>query len=133
MAVPTFPEYSVAVQIATNTAFRDKIDEGSGPGKLKLRDENDVLLSEIIFADPCGTVDVDGILTFTIPLIDPSAATTGEAAYGEFTDSDDNIHLRLPAVQSNEYVDGYVVMNTTSLIAGGPVTVVGVTVGYDNG
>lgn len=129
MPVPTTPTYSVAAKVAAHTAFRDLIDSGSGAGFVRIKSAADVVLSQINLADPCGTVDGAGLLTFTLPLSDLSANNDGTAAYAEFCDSDGDVHLALPCAAGEAAASGYFVMQTLTVLAGGPVNVLGATIG----
>lgn len=130
MAVPLVYTYSVAALVAAHTAFRDLIDAGTGAGFIRIRDASDVLLATIPLTDPCGTVDgTTGQLTLTPAGRDESADATGTAAYAEYCDSDGVVHLSLPAQAGTVPVAGKLVMNTLSVVAGGPVEVLSATVG----
>lgn len=130
MAVPTQATYSVAALVAAHTAFRDLIDAGTAGGSIKIRDAADVLLAQIPLTDPCGTVNgTTGQLTITPSGRDESADATGTAAYGEFCDSNGVVHLSLPAQVGAAAVSGKIVINTLSIVAGGPVEVLSATVG----
>lgn len=130
MAVPVGVEYSAAVIIVAHTGFRDLIDAGAGAGKMFIRDSADVLLAEVPLSDPCGTVNgTTGQLTMSIAGPDTSANASGDAAYCEFADSDDNVHLALPAVQGSAAESGKIVLNTLTIIAGGPVYVLSAVIG----
>ena len=130
MAAPTVATYSAAALVAANTSFKDLIDAGAGAGSIKIRDAADVLLAQIPLTDPCGTVNgTTGQLTITPSGRDESADATGTAAYGEFCDSDGLVHLSLPAQAGSAAVSGKLVINSLSIVAGGPVEVLSATVG----
>lgn len=130
MAVPTQATYSPAALEAAHTAFQGLIDAGSAAGSIKIRDAANVLLAQIPLTDPCGTVNgATGQLTITPAGRDESADATGTAAYGEFCDSDGVVHLSLPAQAGSSVVTGKLVINTLSIVAGGPVEVLSATVG----
>lgn len=130
MAVPTVATYSAAALVAAHTAFKDLIDAGAGAGSIKIRDAADVLLAQIPLTDPCGTVNgTTGQLTITPSGRDESADATGTAAYGEFCDSNGLVHLSLPAQAGSAAVSGKIVLNSLSIVAGGPVEVLSATVG----
>ena len=130
MAVPTVATYSAAALVAANTSFKDLIDAGAGAGSIKIRDAADVLLAQIPLTDPCGTVNgTTGQLTITPSGRDESADATGTAAYGEFCDSNGLVHLSLPAQAGSAAVSGKIVINSLSIVAGGPVEVLSATVG----
>lgn len=130
MPAPSSPTYSVAAKIAAHTTFRDLIDAGSGPGKIRIRSGADVLLAEIILTDPCGSVNgTTGQLVFTLAGPDVSADATGVAAYAEFCDSANTVHLSVPATTGTSPSSGFIVLNTTSIVSGGPVEVLSATLG----
>lgn len=130
MPAPSSATYSAAALVAAHTSFKTLIDAGSGAGSIKIRDSSDVLLAQVPLADPCGTVNgTTGQLTFSIAGPDTSADASGTAAYGEFCDSDGVVHLSLPAQAGTVAVSGKIVLNTLSIIAGGPVSVLSATVG----
>lgn len=129
MPAPSVATYSAAALIAAHTTFRDLIDSGAGPGLLRIRDAADVLLAEIVLTDPCGTVNgTTGLLTITAAT-NEDAATAGTAAYGEFCTSAGAVHLALPTQAGSSPVSGKLVLNTLSLLAGGPVNLVSATIG----
>ena len=130
MAAPTVATYSAAALVAANTSFKDLIDAGAGAGSIKIRDAADVLLATVPLTDPCGTVNpTTGQLTITMAGLDESADATGTAAYGEFCDSAGLVHLSLPAQAGSASVSGKIVINSLSIVAGGPVEVLSATVG----
>lgn len=129
MTVPTVATYSAAALVAAHTSFKDLIDIGTA-GSIKIRDSADVLLAQVPLSDPCGTVNgTTGQLTFSIAGPDTSADASGTAAYGEFCDSSGTVHLSLPAQAGTVAVSGKIVLNTLSIVAGGPVAVLTATVG----
>ena len=130
MPAPSSATYSAAALVAAHTSFKDLIDAGSAGGSIKIRDAADVLLAQVPLSDPCGTVNgTTGKLTFSIAGPDTSADASGTAAYGEFCDSDGLVHLSLPAQAGASAVSGKLVINTLSIIAGGPVSVLSATIG----
>jgi len=130
MPAPSSATYSAAALVAAHTSFKDLIDAGSAGGSIKIRDAADVLLAQVPLSDPCGTVNgTTGQLTFSIAGPDSSADASGTAAYGEFCDSDGVVHLSLPAQAGTVAVSGKIVLNTLSIIAGGPVSVLSATIG----
>lgn len=130
MPAPGSYTYSAAALVAAHTSFRDLIDSGAGAGSIKVRDNSDVLLATIPLSDPCGSVNgTTGQLTFSIAARDESADATGTAAYAEFCDSTGAVHLALPAQAGTSAVSGKIVLNTLSIVAGGPVEVLSAVVG----
>ena len=129
MAVPSVATYSAAALIAAHTSFKDLIDIGTA-GSIKIRDAADVLLAQVPLSDPCGSVNgTTGQLSFSIAGPDTSADASGTAAYGEFCDSAGLVHLSLPAQAGSSAVAGKIVLNTLSIVAGGPVAVLTATIG----
>lgn len=130
MAVPTVATYSAAALVAAHTSFRDLIDAGVAAGSIKIRSATDVLLAQIPLTDPCGTVSgTTGQLIITPSGRDESADANGTAAYGEFCDSAGVVHLALPAQAGLAAVSGKMVLNTLTIVAGGPVEVLTAIVG----
>lgn len=129
MTVPTVATYSAAALVAAHTSFKDLIDIGTA-GSIKIRDSADVLLAQVPLSDPCGTVNgTTGQLAFSISGPDTSADASGTAAYAEFCDSSGTAHLSLPAQAGSAAVSGKIVLNTLSIVAGGPVAVLTATIG----
>lgn len=134
MPAPASYEYSAAAKVAAHTAVRDLLDAQnvaeSGVAMLHIYDASDVLLASIPLDDPCGTVNgTTGQLTLTATEREESAPAAGTAAYGEFCDAAGAAHLALPAEAGVTPVSGKLVLNTLTIIAGGPVELVGATVG----
>src|SRR5574343_524417 len=129
MPAPTVATYSAAALAAAHTSFRDLIDSGAGPGLIRIRDASDALLAEIVLADPCGTVNgTTGQLTFSVAT-NEDGASFGTAAYGEFCNSTGTVYLSLPCEAGAVAVSGKLVLNTLSLVPGGPVNIVSATIG----
>jgi len=130
MPAPSSATYSAAALIAAHTSFKTLIDAGAGAGKIFIRNSADALLAEVPLSDPCGTVNgTTGQLTFSIAGPDTSADATGTAAYAEFADSDNTVHLSLPSQAGSTAVSGKIVLNTLSIVAGGPVTISSAVIG----
>jgi len=130
MPVPSIPTYSPAAKIAAHTSFRDLIDSGAGAGFIRLRSSADVLLGQVPLSDPCGTVHgTTGQLTLSIAGPDTAADASGTIAYGEICDSDGDVHLAIPAQAGSAPVSGKIVMNTLTVLAGGPIDVISATIG----
>lgn len=129
MPAPSSATYSAAALVAAHTSFKDLIDAGTA-GSIKIRDSSDVLLAQIPLSDPCGSVNgTTGQLTFSIAGPDSSADASGTAAYGEFCASDGTVHLSLPAQAGSVAVSGKLVLNTLSIVAGGPVAILSAIIG----
>lgn len=130
MPAPTIATYSAAAKIAAHTAFRDLIDSGSGAGFIRLRSATDVLLAQVPLSDPCGTINgTTGQLSFSIAGPDNEADESGNVAYAQFCDADGDVHLAMPAQAGTTAISGRCVMNTTTVFAGGPVSVISAIIG----
>jgi hypothetical protein len=130
MPAPSVATYSAAALVAAHTSFRDLIDSGSGAGFVRIRNSSDTLLAQCPLDDPCGTVNgTTGQLTFAFDGRDESANASGTAAYGEFCDSDGDVHLALPAEAGSSAVLGKIVLNSLVIVAGQPVEIVSAVIG----
>jgi hypothetical protein len=130
MAVPSSATYSVDAKVAAHTAFRDLIDADTDPGYITIRDEDDILLAQIPLESPSGTVNGStGQLVFDIAGRDESADESGEAAYAEFCDGAGLVHLAMPCKQGGAPDSGFMVLNTLTIVQGGPVEVLSAVIG----
>jgi len=131
MPAPAVATYSVAALVAAHTSFLNLIDaDPTLAGMIRIRDAADVLLAQIPLTDPAGTVNgATGQLTLTPAARDESADASSTAAYGELCDGTGLVHLALPAQAGLVAVSGKLVLNTLTVVAGGPVEVVSATVG----
>lgn len=112
-------------------AIRDLIDAGSGAGKLNIYDgsqpasantavSDQTLLAELTLADPCAPdPSTPGELEFSAITRDEEANATGTASWARVTDSDGNVVFDCDVGTSGASL----ILNTTSLVAGGPVEV----------
>jgi hypothetical protein len=130
MPAPSVATYAAAALVAAHTSFRDLLDSGSGAGFVRVRSAADVLLAQIPMTDPCGTVNgTTGQLTITFSGPDTSADASGTAAYGELCNSDGTVYLSLPTQAGSSAVSGKLVLNTLTIVSGGPVEIVSATIG----
>lgn len=130
MPAPSVATYSAAALVAAHTSFRDLIDSGSGAGYVTIRSAADVLLAQVPLNDPSGSVNgTTGQITFSFSGRDESADATGTAAYAEFCNSSGTVYLSLPAQAGTVAVAGKIVLNTLSIVSGGPVEIVSATIG----
>lgn len=117
---------STTVRTNRMTQILNAIDGGSGAGKLKFYDGTrpatggtaTTLLGTVTCSDPCGTVS-SGVLTFSAFTQDSSADATGTATWARFTDSDDTFVADVSVGASGTEI----VMNTTSIVSGGPISI----------
>lgn len=130
MPAPSVATYSAAAIVGAHNFFRDLIDAGATAGFIRIRSAADVLLATQPLADPCGTVNgTTGQLTLAFVGRDDSADASGTAAYGEICDSTGLVHLSLPAQAGAAAVSGKLVLNTLTIVIGGPVQIVSATIG----
>jgi hypothetical protein len=130
MAVPSVATYSAAALVAAQTSLLGLIDAGTGPGYIAIRDAADVLLGTIVLDDPGGAVSgTTGQLTLDIDVQEDAAVASGTAAYCELCDSDDAVILALPTQAGTVAVSGKLVLNTLSIVEGGPVGILSATIG----
>lgn len=128
MTVPTVPTYSAQALIDAQQALLDLIDVDAAAAKFKIRDSLDVLLGEITLDDPAGTIDVAGQMTLTSTGAD-LATGNGTAAYAELTDGADVVHLSIPVSEGVAALTGFIVLNSLTIIAGQPITLLSATIG----
>ncbi len=130
MPAPTVATYSLDAIVGAHTGFKTLIDSGGAAGSIKIRSAADVLLAQVPLAYPCGTVSgTTGQLTLSIAGPDTAADAAGTAAYAEVCTSAGAVKLSMPAVAGASAVSGFVVFNTLSIVAGGPVEVLSAVVG----
>lgn len=122
-----------AARNAQLNGIRDLIDAGAGPGLLRIYDGSQPadaddavttqnLLAELPLSDPCAPDAAAGVLTFSA-ITQQNALDTGMASWARVVDSDDN-----PIMDCNVGTnDETCVLNTTSIVAGGPVQIVSMT------
>lgn len=134
MPAPSQYVYATPAVVAANTSFLNLVDAGTNGGKIELYANDDTLLAEVLLgsanAKPSGVVDSGtGTLTFTIDGPDTSANNSGTCTYGVITDDAGAILLSIPTVAGAAPVQGYLVLNSTSIVAGSQVTVVSAVIG----
>jgi len=102
---------SPALTAARRQALIDRADAAATPGRLQLLDGADVVLVDIVLANPCGVVDAAGVtlaateyaqvtasgIVASIRLVDGDGAWVGDFTAGLATD-DPLPELILPAV-----------------------------------
>lgn len=129
MTAPTSIQWSATTLVAVHTQLLAVIDGAATPGQIRLRTSADALLASIELDDPAGTVNgTTGRLTLTAPGGD-LGTTGGTVAYAEIVDGDGVVVVSLPAVAGVAAVANKVVLNSLTVIAGEPVTLISVTIG----
>lgn len=117
---------STAARNARLTALITAIDAGSGPGVLSIYSgtrpatggATTTLLAELTLSDPCGTVS-GGVLTFNAITQDSSANASGTASWARIVDSTGTHVLDLGVGTAGSGQE--IILNTTTIVAGGPV------------
>ena len=124
------------VRNAMLDALLAKMNLGSGPATLKVYSGaqpasgddpvggGNTLLATLTFSDPAGSAAASGVLTFDAITEDSAADATATAEWARIEDSD-----------GNNVFDGdvgtagaMIVLNTTSIAAGGPVRISSFTI-----
>lgn len=123
-----FPD---ATRSAMADAAMDRVDAGTGAGKIKIRtgskpvDPNGAstgtVLAVLTFSDPATGAAAAGVDTASAITGDNAADATGTAGHFEVTDSDDNIVFRGDV--SDNAGSGDMKLVTTSIVAGQPVQI----------
>ena len=117
--------YETAVKTARMQAVVTQIDEGTGAGKLKIRDGSNNILATFTLADPCGTVS-GAMLTFDFdPNISVTAGANGTATNAIITDSDDETKISGLTVGVGT---GDIQLDSTSITSGQTVTITAGTI-----
>lgn len=128
--------YVTALRNSQLNAVRDRIDAGSGPGKLRIYSGTrpstggtaTTLLAELTFSDPCAPNASNGVLTFNTITADSSAAASGTATWFRIVDSDGNFVMDGDVGTSGADLN----LNSTSITAGGTVSVTSFTITAGN-
>ena len=126
-------DWRITTALATSmaTALNNAVNAGTGPGRLRLYTDprpagpnvgitTQTLLADIQLNDPAFS-NSGGVLTLITspPVSDPSADATGTATWGRIVDSDGNAVIDGNVGTSNSSIN----LNTTSIVAGSPVTI----------
>ena len=133
---------STALRNAQADAIAALIDAGAGPGTIKIYTAgsgmpahpavaitDQTLLGTLTFADPCAAPAADGVLTFDSIVQDAGADDNGIAAWARISDSDGNAIFDVNVGTA----DASIILNTTNIVAGGPIALTGFTVTIPEG
>ena len=124
MAVPTQTTYSIEAKVAARSSLVALLDAETGAALLRFRDATDQLLAQADFGTPCATVNSEtGELVFSIPS-DAAGVLAGEIAYCEVCDGSGYAHIAIPAKQGSEADPGWLVVSSSSVEVGVPVSIV---------
>lgn len=118
---------TTALRNAHLDAIRDAIDAGAGPGVVRIYDGTrpasggaaTTLLATVTCSDPCAPNASGGTLTFNAFTEDSSADATGTATWARIEDSTGGWVMDLDVGTSGTEL----ILNTTSITAGGPVRI----------
>lgn len=112
------------------------IDAGSSGGKIKIYTgtmptlptdavTTQTLLGTLTFSETCGAT-ADGVLTMNAIAQDSSADASGVATWARITDSDDAtvVDVNVSVIGGN----GSIQLNTTNIVALGPISIASFTV-----
>jgi hypothetical protein len=125
MAASYLDAWNPAAIIAAHTALLALIDGAATAGKITLHKSDDTLLATIPLTDPAGTVNgTTGALTLTASARDESADASGTASYATIRDGNNVAYRSLSCQAGSAAVSNKCVLNTLSIIAGGPVELV---------
>lgn len=113
------------------------VDAGTGPGVIKVYDgtrpatgaaiTTETLLVTGTFSDPSAAAASGGVLTFN-SITGANAVATGTATWARIEDSDGNFIADMDAGTSGTDL----ILNTTSLVTGGPVAFTAATITAGN-
>lgn len=79
------------------------------------------ILGTLTFSDPCAPAAAGGVLTFSAITEDSSADTDGTATWARAEDSDGNWVMDMDVSESGGGAE--VILNTTTIVTGGPIRV----------
>lgn len=129
------PKLSTSGRNAAANAVRDQIDGGSGAGTIKIYTGSQpanpqsaatgTLLGTLTLSDPCAPSASNGVLTFSAITQDSSADNTGTAGWARIADSAGTAVLDGNVTTTGG--GGMIELNTTSIVAGGPISITAFT------
>lgn len=118
-------------------AIRDAVDAGAAGGKIKIYSgtqpanadaslSGNTLLGTLTFSGTSAPNASAGVLTFSTITEDSSADATNTATWARITDSDDATVFDCDVGTSGATIN----LNTTSIVAGGPIRITSFTLTY---
>jgi hypothetical protein len=130
MPAPASYSYSVAALVAAQTEILGRLDAENGNALVKVYSEADLLLAQSQMTDPAGTVNgTTGQLTLTFTGVSLEVIAGGIATWAEITDANGVAVITMPVSAGTVAVAGSLVLSTTNLIVGEPLTISSATVG----
>ena len=124
MAV-TFAPVALA---SANNGMLTIIDGGTSAAYIAIYNADNILLAVVPLNSPGGTLDPLGVLTLSIAGPDPSANATGTASYAVLQNDLTPVAV-FDVKEGDAPENGYLVMQSTSIAIGEPVTILSVTFG----
>jgi hypothetical protein len=127
---------STTARNALANAIKTAIDAGAAAGTIKIYDGaqpstpqdaptgSNHLLATLAFGDPSFGAASVGVITANAITQDSSADATGTAAWARIADSDGNAIMDVDVGTSGATIN----LNTTSIVAGGPVSITSATI-----
>lgn len=129
MAAPYLTGWNPAAKVAAHTALRDLLDADVNPAYMTAHDAGDGLLGTVTLGDPCGAVNAGtGVLDLDIAVQEDSAPAGGDVAYWTLHDGAGVAYRSMVAEVGTVPVPGKVIMNTLTVLAGGPVHILSASV-----
>ena len=126
---------STALRNAMIQQVQVKADAGAGAGTINIRSgsqpasaedaETGTLLATLTFSDPSAPSASGGVLTFSAITEDSSADATGTATWARIKDSTGATVFDCDVTATGG--GGTIQLNTTSIVAGGPVRITAFT------
>ena len=117
--------WNPAAIVAAHTALLALLDGGATPGYIGIFDSGDTMLARIDLDTPGGTVNgTTGALTLATDGREDSAPASGTADYATIFDGDGTAYRSLTCQAGSFPVSGACVLNTLSIIEGGPVEII---------
>lgn len=131
---------STALRNAQADAIKTLIDAGAAAGTIKIYTASmpahpgdaitdQTLLGTLTFTDPSAPGAAAGVLTFSAITGDAAADATGTAAWARIADSDGNAIFDVDVGTAATSI----ILNTTSIVAGGPIEITSFTVTIPEG
>jgi hypothetical protein len=122
--------YTAALLVPTATAALTRIDGGGGPAKFVIKTSGGTVLANLLLTNPAGSVSGAGVLTLTSAGPETNAPAGGIAALADLVDGAGVVlAANLPVQQGSAPVAGRVVISSTTILAGGTVSLVSAVIG----
>jgi hypothetical protein len=118
----TAASWSPLSKVISNTAIRDALASGAGDTYVEFYTLAGLLLATVTL-NP-GVVDgATGVTTYSQKARDDAADNSGDMEHGKIFDGDGNLFRTMPVIQGTTAVPNYFVINSTTIIQGGPIEI----------